>query len=140
MHFSFLGLGNMGAPLAMNLLKAGEKLNIYTRRDACAEDFTSHGATAAAKIADLADCDVLCTCLPMPQHVMDTVLGSDGLYAKMRPGSIWSSAPWIRPRPKNSPRQQRRAALAMSRQLSAKLLPLRQRVTRPSLLEATGRQ
>ncbi len=128
MHFSFLGLGNMGAPLAMNLLKAGEKLNIYTRRDACAEDFTSHGATAAAKIADLADCDVLCTCLPMPQHVMDTVLGSDGLYAK------------IRPRPKNSPRQQRRAALAMSRQLSAKLLPLRQRVTRPSLLEATGRQ
>ena len=53
MHFSFLGLGNMGAPLAMNLLKAGEKLNIYTRRDACAEDFTSHGATAAAKIAEI---------------------------------------------------------------------------------------
>ena len=88
MHFSFLGLGNMGAPLAMNLLKAGEKLNIYKRSDACAEDFTSHCAKAAAKIADLADCDVLCTCLPMPQHVMNTVLGSDGLYAKMRPGSI----------------------------------------------------
>ncbi len=114
----------MGAPLAMNLLKAGEKLNIYTRRDACAEDFTSHGATAAAKIADLADCDVLCTCLPMPQHVMDTVLGSDGLYAKMRPGSIHLEFSTLDP----------------ATQLSAKLLPLRQRVTRPSLLEATGRQ
>lgn len=88
MHFSFLGLGNMGAPLAMNLLRASEELTIYTRRKACADEFAAKGAKAAASMADLADCDVLCTCVPMPQDVQAAVLGNDGLYARMRPGSI----------------------------------------------------
>lgn len=88
MRFSFLGVGNMGHPLAMNILGAGWELTIYTRRKKCADEFAAAGAKIAAKVDDLADCDVLCTCLPMPQHVEEAVLGDKGLYAKMRPGSI----------------------------------------------------
>lgn len=88
MRFSFLGLGNMGAPLGMNLLIAGEELTIYSRREACRKEFADKGAKIAAKVADLADCDVLCTCVPMPDDVCNAVLGSDGLYARMKPGSI----------------------------------------------------
>lgn len=88
MRFSFLGVGNMGYPLAMNILKAGWDLTIYTSRKNCAEKFAASGAKVAATVSALADCDVLCTCLPMPQHVEEAVSGDNGLYAKMRPGSI----------------------------------------------------
>lgn len=88
MRFSFLGVGNMGEPLAMNLLKAGEKLQVYTRRLECAERFRKAGATVVKEAAELADCDVLCTCLPMPEHILAAVLGDTGLYKHMRPGSI----------------------------------------------------
>lgn len=88
MLFSFLGLGNMGAPLALNLLRAGEELAVFTRRKACADEFAENGAKIAPGVGDLADCDVLCTCLPMPQDVLDAALGEDGLYAHMRPGSV----------------------------------------------------
>lgn len=88
MRFSFLGVGNMGAPLAMNLLKAGETLSIFSRRKDCAAEFAKVGATIAKDVSGLAQCDVLCTCLPMPRHVMDAVMGNNGLYAKMPSGAI----------------------------------------------------
>ena len=88
MKFSFLGVGNMGKPLAMNLLKAGEELLIYSRRADCQEEFAKAGAKVAKNIQELAACDVLCTCLPMPQHILEAVLGENGLYAHMPKGSI----------------------------------------------------
>ena len=88
MKFSFLGVGNMGEPLAMNLLKAGEELQVYTGRKDCAERFRAAGATVVGDKAALADCDVLCTCLPLPEHLLAAVLGEEGLYARMRAGSI----------------------------------------------------
>lgn len=91
MRFSFLGLGNMGAPLARNILLAGEALTIYTSRPECARAFAAEGATVAPDVQALADCDVLCTCLPLPEHVRETVLGADGapgLYAAMPAGAI----------------------------------------------------
>ncbi|MDE5878837.1 MAG: NAD(P)-dependent oxidoreductase [Desulfovibrio sp.] len=92
MRFSFLGVGNMGAPLARNILLAGEALTIFTRRPEGAAAFAADGATVANSVRELADCDVLCTCVPLPEHVREAVLGADGagggLYAAMRPGSI----------------------------------------------------
>lgn len=88
MKFSFLGVGNMGEPLAMNLLKAGEELQVYTSREDCARRFRAAGATVVREKKDLADCDVLCTCVPMPEHLLAAVLGEGGLYAQMRPGAI----------------------------------------------------
>ncbi|MCH5278119.1 MAG: NAD(P)-dependent oxidoreductase [Desulfovibrionaceae bacterium] len=88
MRFSFLGVGNMGFPLAMNLVKAGEDVRIYSRRADCAGAFSRAGARVAGTVADLADCDVLCTCLPLPRHVEEAVLGEQGLYAAMSPGAV----------------------------------------------------
>lgn len=88
MRFSFLGVGNMGAPLARNILLSGESVTIFTRRPECASAFAADGATVAKSAAELADCDVLCTCLPLPEDVRNAVLGQQGLYAAMRKGAI----------------------------------------------------
>lgn len=88
MKFSFLGVGTMGEPLAMNILKAGEELHVYTRRQECAERFREAGATVVKDKTELAECDVLCTCLPQPEQITDAVTGGSGLYRLMQPGSI----------------------------------------------------
>lgn len=88
MRFSFIGLGNMGAPLAENILKRGEELTIYSSRPETRERFKKLGARIAQNPAELADCDVLCSCVPRPRDVEALALGEDGLYAKMRSGSI----------------------------------------------------
>lgn len=88
MKFSFLGVGNMGAPLAMNLLKAGAELQIYTTRPDCKERFIEAGAKAVTNISDLAACDALCTCLPQPENILAAVTGPSGLYRLMRRGAI----------------------------------------------------
>ena len=105
MRFSFLGLGNMGAPLARNILLAGEELTVFTRRPECAAAFAAEGATVATSVQELAHCDVLCTCLPLPEHVREAVLGAgaaEGLYAAMRPGSIHLEFSTIDPATANS--------------------------------------
>ena len=105
MRFSFLGLGNMGAPLARNILLAGEELTIFTRRPECAATFAAEGATVATSVQELAHCDVLCTCLPLPEHVREAVLGAgaaEGLYAAMGPGSIHLEFSTIDPATANS--------------------------------------
>lgn len=91
MLFGFIGLGNMGAPLALNIMKAGEQLMVFARTEGRTAPFAEAGARVAATLDELAGCDVLCTCLPLPHHVTDIVLGKDGaegLYASMKPGSI----------------------------------------------------
>ncbi len=102
MRFSFLGTGNMGFPLAMNLLEAGEDLVIHSSRPECREEFRKKGALIAANVAELADCDVLCTCLPLPEDVEKAVLGEDGLYARMRPGSLHLEFSTIAPETANA--------------------------------------
>ena len=83
MLVSFIGLGNMGAPLAKNIMAAGESLMVYGRTPRRLEPFREAGAQVAAELSDLAACDVLCTCLPLPEHVAGTVLGENGLYADL---------------------------------------------------------
>ena len=88
MQFGFIGLGNMGGVIARNILRAGEKVKVFDLNVQRAEEFVADGAVVAHDRNELADCDVLCTSLAMPQHVTGTVLGEDGLYAKMKAGAI----------------------------------------------------
>ena len=91
MLFSFIGLGKMGTPLARNIMNAGEELMVYARTASHAAPFEEAGARVTTSLEELAECDVLCTCLPLPQHVTGFVLGEDGqsgLYAAMKPGAI----------------------------------------------------
>jgi 3-hydroxyisobutyrate dehydrogenase-like beta-hydroxyacid dehydrogenase len=63
MHISFIGLGNMGRPMAANLLKAGFDLTVWNRSPQSAADLVAAGATHAASRADASRADVVITML-----------------------------------------------------------------------------
>jgi 3-hydroxyisobutyrate dehydrogenase-like beta-hydroxyacid dehydrogenase len=63
MHISVIGLGNMGHPIAANLLKAKFDLTVWNRTSQRADDLVAAGATRAATPADASRADVVITML-----------------------------------------------------------------------------
>jgi 3-hydroxyisobutyrate dehydrogenase len=85
----FLGLGNMGGPMARNLIKAGHELKVFDLAAAAVEKAVAAGAKAEAKPADAArDVDVVVTMLPAGAHVRSVYLGDEGLIAAARKGTL----------------------------------------------------
>jgi len=67
MTIAFIGLGHMGGPMALNLIKAGFQVTVHDVRQEAAAEHTSLGATWAATAAECAaECQVLITMLPGP--------------------------------------------------------------------------
>ncbi|GLZ11613.1 3-hydroxyisobutyrate dehydrogenase [Actinomadura sp. NBRC 104425] len=90
MKIGFIGLGNMGGPMARNLLKAGYDLAVHDIRREAAEPHLRLGATWADAPAEAGKGrDAVITMLPTPRHVESVLLGPDGLLAAMEPGSVW---------------------------------------------------
>lgn len=87
MNIGFLGLGNMGGPMAHNLIKAGHKLTVFDLSQAAVSDLVKVGAIAAQSIAALArsDVELIITMLPAAQHVKSVYLGAEGLLANVAP-------------------------------------------------------
>lgn len=87
MKIGFLGLGNMGGPMAHNLIKAGHQLTVFDLSQAAVASLVEAGASAAPSIAALAGSDVemIITMLPAAQHVKGVYLGEDGLLAHVAP-------------------------------------------------------
>ena len=87
MKIGFLGLGNMGGPMAHNLLKAGHQLTVFDLSEAAVANLVSAGATAAPSIGELArsDVELIITMLPAAPHVKGVYLGEDGLLANVAP-------------------------------------------------------
>jgi 3-hydroxyisobutyrate dehydrogenase len=87
MRYGFIGLGNLGGPLALNLCRAGFDLRVYDRNKVNAERHLSAGAIWASSPQNLAAaCDAVITCLPSPavsESVLKTVMPS------MAAGSTW---------------------------------------------------
>lgn len=81
---AFIGLGNMGGPMAKNLLKAGHVVSVFDlSEDACAELQTA-GARVAPSTEDAAkDADYVISMLPAGKHVAGVYLGDDGLLAQL---------------------------------------------------------
>jgi len=86
MKLGFAGLGQMGKPIALNLLKSGAELVVSDRSDQSFGLFHERGATTSKDIADLADADIIFLCLPNGKIVKDVVLGEGGLLGRLRPG------------------------------------------------------
>ncbi len=85
----FVGLGNMGLPMTRNLIAAGFEVQVRSRSRGPVEQAVAAGASEAASLADLAAaCDVVCTCVPMPQDVEAIYLGGEGLVAGVTPGTV----------------------------------------------------
>lgn len=87
MQVGFIGLGQMGRPMAERLLAAGHKLKVYNRTRAAAEPLTRLGAAATGQPHELLDCEVVVTMLADDAAVKAVWLSS-GLAARLRSGSI----------------------------------------------------
>jgi 3-hydroxyisobutyrate dehydrogenase len=79
-HIAFIGLGNMGAPMALNLLKAGHQLSVFDLVPAAVKTLTDAGAKAASSAVEaVKGADVVVSMLPASQHVESLYLGDAGL-------------------------------------------------------------
>ena len=89
MKIGFVGLGIMGRPMALNLLKAGHALQVF---DVVPERMTAlvqAGATAAASAREAAaGCEVVITMLPNSPEVRAAVCGADGVLEGAAPGTL----------------------------------------------------
>lgn len=81
-HVGFIGLGNMGAPMAGRLLDAGYTLTVFDAREAAVKPFLARGAQAASSVVAMASAvDTVLVSLPTPDIVRQVALGPDGIVA-----------------------------------------------------------
>jgi 3-hydroxyisobutyrate dehydrogenase len=80
----FIGIGNMGWPMAMNIFNAGYNLTVFDLDSVRSESFAVEtGANSAASLADLADMDFVITMLPNGHVVREVLLETeDGAFIK----------------------------------------------------------
>ncbi len=90
MKIGFIGLGQMGRPMALNLLKSGAPVAVHSADTSAYPALRKAGATPVDRSVDLADADVVFLCLPHGEVVRDVLFGTagvtGGLAARMRPG------------------------------------------------------
>ena len=79
MNIAFIGIGNMGGPMAINLQKAGHTVKAFDLSQAACDAVKAEGATVAASANDAAkDAEVVVSMLPASAHVEALYLGKDG--------------------------------------------------------------
>jgi 3-hydroxyisobutyrate dehydrogenase len=85
----FVGVGYMGRPIARRLLESGFKLLAYDLEQSKADQLLPFGGRIAESVAELsANCNVVLSCLPSDQAVLDIYSGPDGLIGNARSGSL----------------------------------------------------
>lgn len=85
----FVGLGNMGLPMAVNLLKAGHSVTGFDVSEAARGAASASGIKAAATLAETAkDTDAIITMLPNGALVLQCWGGPEGLLAHAKPGTL----------------------------------------------------
>lgn len=85
----WIGLGNMGNPMAKNLIKAGFEVVVYNRTKAKETELIEAGATSADSPQQLLErCDVVFTMLSNDDAVKEVYEGPAGLLAKAQPGKL----------------------------------------------------
>jgi 3-hydroxyisobutyrate dehydrogenase len=90
MKIGFIGVGNIGAPIAGQLLQAGHSLVVHDlRREAAAALLAAGAAWGETPAALAAECEVAVTCLPGPAEMEAVCLGAGGLVSNLKPGSLY---------------------------------------------------
>ncbi len=80
----FIGLGNMGGPMASNLAKAGHKVKAFDLSEEALKAIVADGAQAAKTVAEAIDgAEFVVSMLPADRHVKGVYLGDDGLINKL---------------------------------------------------------
>jgi 3-hydroxyisobutyrate dehydrogenase len=88
-QIGFIGLGNMGMPMAANLIKAGHAVTSFDVAKPAVEKFLAIGGSAAEAVAAAcAGADTIITMLPAGEHVRAVYDGADGVIAAASPGAL----------------------------------------------------
>lgn len=89
MKIGFVGLGQMGRPMALNVVKrSGADVTVYSADQQCYGEMREAGAQTAHRIAELGDSDVVVLCLPNGAVVRHVLLDDSGLLAVLKPGAL----------------------------------------------------
>ncbi len=89
MRVGFIGLGNMGEPLAGFVRQAGFALVVHDLRRAAATVLLERGATWADSPRDVAaQCEIVCVCVPGPSEMRAVIVGADGIIEGVREGAV----------------------------------------------------
>jgi len=85
----FVGLGVMGRPMALNLVKAGHQLTVFDLDTKAGQALVRAGARAAGTAREAAeDRDVVVSMLPASRHVEAAYLGPDGVIEGLAPNTV----------------------------------------------------
>lgn len=98
MNVAFIGLGNMGLPMALNLLKGRFSVAGFDFSTAPMDTLAAAGGRRAASAAEaIAAADVVVSMLPASKHVEGLYLGGEGLLTKARAGALLIDCSTIAP-------------------------------------------
>lgn len=90
MRYGFIGLGNLGAPLAASLLRGGFPLTVHDLDRRAADPLLAAGASWAPSPRETAAAvDAVITCLPSPLATEAVLTGPAGVLAGLSPGGTW---------------------------------------------------
>ncbi len=90
MRIGFIGLGNMGGPMALNIIRAGHDVTVHDVRREAATPHLEGGAKWANDPREVAThSEVIMTSLPGPREVEAVALGQSGITHGAGPGSIY---------------------------------------------------
>src|SRR5450830_1161912 len=89
MKIAFIGLGNMGGPMALNLKKAGHEVQAFDLSKPACDKFAAEGLAIAASAAEaVRGVQAVISMLPASQHVESLYLGESGLLAQLPAGTL----------------------------------------------------
>jgi len=88
MKVGFIGLGNMGAGIAANLLKAGHDVTVYNRTAGKAEPLVQQGAHLGARVADACRGEAVMTMLADDPALESVAYGDAGILSHLSQGAI----------------------------------------------------
>jgi 3-hydroxyisobutyrate dehydrogenase len=90
MRVGFIGVGNIGQPMASQILTAGHALVVHDLRPEAAAALLAAGATwADTPQAVASQCEVVATCLPGPAEMEHVTLGPHGIVEGIQPGALY---------------------------------------------------
>jgi 3-hydroxyisobutyrate dehydrogenase-like beta-hydroxyacid dehydrogenase len=88
-RLGFIGIGYMGRPIARRLLESGFKLTAFDRNHNKAEELIRYGGKIAQSVSELSSsCNVVLSCLPSDEAVLDVYTEVEGVFANARRGSL----------------------------------------------------
>jgi 3-hydroxyisobutyrate dehydrogenase-like beta-hydroxyacid dehydrogenase len=87
MHIGWIGLGNMGQPMAARVLDAGHELTVYNRSSEKAHSLVARGAKLAHSPAEAATAELVVTMLS-DDAALEQVLGQGGAFAAMTANTV----------------------------------------------------